>query len=115
MQISDLTIIILEINKLLDSGEHDDLSLDDAKQAIDNGTVLQLLADRGTGYLDHLKDTSTGDLYSKHLQAIYDAYAGDERKKWGIQNKGLCLLLAWTNELIQQGKGWQPADWATRD
>jgi hypothetical protein len=43
----------------------------------------------------------------RHLQSIYGGYAGQERRKWGIENKGLCLLVAWTMEIIQQGSGWQ--------
>jgi len=39
---------------------------------------------------------------------MYEGYAGNERRKWGIENLGLCLLLAWTNKIIQQGSGWYP-------
>lgn len=38
----------------------------------------------------------------ERLQGILEAYGGDERRKWGVQNSGLCLLLAWVNELVQQ-------------
>ncbi len=33
---------------------------------------------------------------------ICGAYGGKTAKKWGVEKSGLCLLLAWTNELIQQ-------------
>jgi hypothetical protein len=45
--------------------------------------------------------------YVRHLKSIYGGYAGQERRKWGVENKGLCLLVAWTMEIIQQGSGWQ--------
>jgi hypothetical protein len=45
-----------------------------------------------------------------YLQRMCNAYSGDERKKWGVENSGLCLLLAWTNEIIQQGSGWHPRE-----
>ena len=45
--------------------------------------------------------------YVRHLQSIYGGYAGQERRKWGVENKGLCLLIAWTTEIIQRGSGWQ--------
>ena len=43
--------------------------------------------------------------YEDAIGRIYDAYAGEERRKWGVQNQGLCLALAWTNEIIQQSLG----------
>lgn len=45
--------------------------------------------------------------YEEKMNQIYNAYAGDERRKWGVQNLGLCLVLAWTNEIIQWGEGVQ--------
>ena len=37
------------------------------------------------------------------LQRILDVGAGDEKRKWGIENSGLCLLVAWITEII----GWR--------
>lgn len=34
------------------------------------------------------------------LQNTLDCYGGGERRKWGVQNSGLCLLVAWTTGLI---------------
>ena len=48
-------------------------------------------------------------IYHKHMQDIYYGYAGQHRRKWGVENNGLNLILAWTNEIIQQGKNWSPA------
>jgi len=46
--------------------------------------------------------------YHEQMHQMYDGYAGNERRKWGIENYGLCILLAWTNEIIQHGAGWYP-------
>lgn len=46
----------------------------------------------------------------KRLQDFRDCHSGNEMRKWGIENSGLCLLLAWTNEMIQQGSGWYPSE-----
>lgn len=35
--------------------------------------------------------------YSSMLQG----YAGNERRKWGIENNGLCLLISWGIEIIR--------------
>ena len=48
------------------------------------------------------------EYYHEQMYQIFGGYAGNERRKWGVENLGLCLLLAWTNEIIQQGAGWYP-------
>ncbi|MFZ1061677.1 MAG: hypothetical protein WAP47_21085, partial [Candidatus Rokuibacteriota bacterium] len=34
------------------------------------------------------------------LQEILKTYRGHERRKWGVARSGLCLLVAWTAELV---------------
>lgn len=114
MKHTALTLLILQLNKLIDTGKYDDITIEEVHSHIDDVTILQFLRERGQADIDlsvHLDTNAFGnfqEFYVKQLQSIYDAYAGDERRKWGVQNKGLCLLLAWTNEIIQQGSGWQP-------
>ena len=113
MQLTALTLLILQLNKLLDTGKYDNLTIKEIHHYINNGTILEFLRERGQGDIDlsiHLDKNAYGDFqsfYVKQLQSIYDAYAGDEAKKWGVNKKGLCLLIAWTNEIIQQGSGWK--------
>lgn len=114
MKHTALTVLTLELNHLLDTGKYDDITIEEVHKHIDGGTILQFLRDRAGDDIDLsiLMDSKTyGDFqgfYVKHLQSIYDAYAGKENRKWGVKNKGLCLLIAWTNEIIQQGTGWRP-------
>jgi len=46
---------------------------------------------------------------NEKLNEILGGYQGKEPRKWGIENNGLCLLLAWTNELIQR-RLWKDVD-----
>lgn len=114
MQHTYLTLLILQLNKLVDTGKYDDITIEEVHQHIDEGTILEFLKRRGEDDIDlsfHLYPNASSDFktfYIKQLQSIYDAYAGDEKRKWGVENKGLCLLIAWTNEIIQQGSGWKP-------
>jgi hypothetical protein len=112
MELTALTLLILQLNKLIDSGEYDDITIDEIHNHINDGTILRFLGERGQeGNFSIHSGKTYGDFesfYVKQLQSLYDAYAGDERRKWGVQNKGLCLLLAWTNEIIQKGSGWKP-------
>lgn len=111
---SALTLLILHLNSLVDSGKYDDISLGEVEDHIDDGSILRFIRDRAGNDIDlsvHLDSSTYGNFeqfYVAHLQSIFDAYAGNERRKWGVEHKGLCLLIAWTNEIIQQGTGWQP-------
>ncbi len=110
-----LTDLIREINCLIDLGKFDDIKITEVIEWIDGKTVFTSLAERTSGFSDLSLYTGTGTSYSKHIafyhdqmKGFADVYGGDARRKWGVQNKGLCLLLAWTNEIIQQGSGWYP-------
>ena len=39
-----------------------------------------------------------------YLQSLLNVV--DAQRKWGVENRGLCLLIAMTNEIVQQGSGW---------
>lgn len=114
MKVQALTLLILHINSLIDSGKHSDITIEDIHRAIEGRRVLRFIKERAGGDIDlslHLDQSPYGNFesyYEDQLNRIYDGYAGQERRKWGIQNSGLCLLLAWTNEIIQQG---EDLDW----
>ena len=38
------------------------------------------------------------------MESIYGGYGGQKRRKWGIENSGLCMILGWTNEIVQRGE-----------
>lgn len=112
-----LTTLILQYNSLIDSGKYEDITVDDVHTYIRNGTVLESIQQRAKSDVDlsfHLSgdatDQSFPQYYGRYLRATLDAYAGDERRRWGVENRGLCLLVAWTNEIVQQGWGWHPSE-----
>ena len=112
-----LTTLILHYNSLIDSGKYDNITISDIYKHIEDKTVLRFIKERAGTDFDfslHLSanaaNQSFEEYYARYLRSIYYAYAGEERSKWGVENHGLCLLVAWTNEIIQQGGGWYPAD-----
>jgi hypothetical protein len=111
---SSFTQLILQLNAMLDTGKHDGITIADVHRHIDDRSTLRWLREVGKGDLDlsPFLDTQTygnfDELYANFLQNMADARAGDERRKWGVSNRGLCLLIAWTNEAIQLGAGWKP-------
>jgi hypothetical protein len=40
--------------------------------------------------------------YEQMMRDLQGGYRGQEGRKWGVENRGLCPLLAWTNELAQR-------------
>lgn len=109
MKVSALTLMILHLNALVDSGKYNDISIDDVHCAIEGKRVIEFLKERAGRDIDlsvHLSNT-WGDFegfYESRLNDIYGGSSGNERRKWGVENLGLCLLVAWTNEIIQQGE-----------
>ena len=116
VKLTPLAGLIISINHLIDTGKYNDISLNDIKIEIEKGTVLQYLQDKAKDDIDLsiiLNGTTYPgfeEFYIDNLQRICNVGSGNERRKWGIENLGLCLLLAWTNEIIQQGSGWYPSD-----
>lgn len=101
MKLIWLTYVILQINAAIDSGKHEDISIEEAEDHVEAGDLFRWLRQRcemDLGYLDDEKARAINEA----LERIRAAYAGDERRRWGVQNSGLCILLAWVNELIQQ-------------
>lgn len=110
MNLSLLTLLILQINSAIDSGKYTAVSIGDIHSAIEDRSLLKSLQKKCGRNIDlslHLAGGISGfeAAYEEAIGRIYDAYAGDERGKWGVQNQGLCLALAWTNEIIQQFAG----------
>lgn len=110
MKVTALTLLILHINSLIDSGKYNDITISDVHTAIENRGLLRFIKKRCSSDIDlsiHLESKVYGDFesfYEQQINQIYGGYAGDERRKWGIENLGLCLVLAWTNEIIQSGE-----------
>jgi hypothetical protein len=110
MKVSALTLLILHVNSLIDSGKYNDITIEDIHRAIEGKRVLRFLKERAGSDVDlsiHLDSKAYGSFesyYEAQLESIYGGYAGQERRKWGVENSGLCLVLAWTNEIIQQGQ-----------
>lgn len=109
MKVTYLTLLILQVNSLIDSGKYSDISIEDIHEAIEEKRVLRFLKERVGKDIDlslHLGETSNNGFekfFENQLYQIYGGYAGQERRKWGVSNFGLSLVLAWTNEIIQVG------------
>lgn len=101
-----LTGLILQLNKVIDSGKHQDITIDQLHVSIEKKSLLRFIKEACGKDIDlSLQLSNSSDFeakYEERINQIYAAYAGEESRKWGVKNSGLCLALAWTNEIIQQ-------------
>ena len=106
MKLTDLTMIILELNAALDSGKYDDLPMEAASEHIEAGDIVAWLKNSAPEVDLSLLTPETVNEYQSALSDLNGGYGGRERSKLGVQRRALCLLIASTNELVQQ-KRWQ--------
>ena|SRR5688572_7300857 len=111
MKHTALTLMILQLNHLLDTGRYDTITFDEVTSHIEDGSILQFLKQRAAGDIDlsyHLESRPGWNFerfYVAYLQSMLNVAGGS---KWLVENRGLCLLIALTNEILQQGTGWSP-------
>jgi len=107
MNLGFLTFLNLNLIHLIDYGFHDGVTMAEVKQHIQTGDLLDWLAERFDGHIDmsmhralhHSDDASE---LIERLRDLVGGYSGSERRKWGVQHNGICLLATWTNEIIAQ-------------
>lgn len=107
MTLIHLTFLIIGLNHLVDYNLHTDVSMDEVKEHIRKGDVLAWLGERFSGQIDvslYRNNPAAAAAIAEGLLAILEGYDGSERRKWGVNHNGICLLIAWVNELVQQKK-----------
>ena len=109
-----LTSLILELNRLIDSRQFDDITVDEVCSWIRNKEIIRSLAGRAKGkadlhpYMGNGAYANSMAFYHEQMNFLLLGCTGDHKRQLGIENLGLCLLLAWTNQLVQDGSGWRP-------
>ncbi|MDE9462339.1 hypothetical protein [Xenorhabdus bovienii] len=105
MKGSFVTLLILQLNSAIDSGKYNDITIDEVHDAIYQKKLLKFLKQSCGKDIDlslHLDEHFRFEEdYEKRMNDLYSVYVGNESRKWGIKNSGLCLVLAWTCEIIQ--------------
>lgn len=103
MQISTLTFIAFYLNSAIDSGRYDDLSIDEVKREIEAGAIFPFLRTRLGSDVDLslLKTEDEAELLAEWQDLLA---AVNERRKMGIERRGLTLLIAYLLEGIQRRK-----------
>ena len=107
--ISKLSVLLFHLNHLIDSGVHVQCSYDDMWKHMESGTVLSYLHTKFPEIdLSWIKMDDTSNFvqyFNRSLITFTDVI--DTRRKMGIENNGITLLIGFIIELIQQGS-WKP-------
>jgi len=101
MKIVRMTFLGFYLNGAAGSGRYDDISIADMKQAIRAGTVFDVL-ERRLGHdvdLSILDNDDRAELLREWRGLADDV---DEDRKLCVERNGLCLLVAYLLEGIQQ-------------
>src|ERR1043166_954193 len=102
MRLTSLTFLILNVNAALDTGKYDHFTIQDVEERIENREVIPwLVSELGKDIDLSVFDTATVNELHDGLLDILGGNKGRESRKWGIEKRGLCLLVAWVVELIQ--------------
>lgn len=99
----NLTHTLLEINAAIDTGKYSSISLADIRDHIHQGDIFQYIKTTVGDDIDlSLIIGERSNEITAELQNVGNVLFGQERRKLGVENSGLCLLAGLIIELIQQ-------------
>jgi len=104
---SGIAMILFALSNLLDEGTADDISIEEVKSHARDGDLVEFLTEKsgGTfamGILEMADYRNFRAWYVDQIVANCISMDGRERRKYGIENRGICLLISYTAELLQQ-------------
>lgn len=95
------------MNSAIDCGHANAVSFDEVYRWLDDGTIFESLAKKIPGEFDFSLFSPDSPERAALLEALRGSAAalrGRERRKTGVENTGLCLLMALLLEAIQQNQ-----------
>jgi hypothetical protein len=106
--LSSMAMILFGLSHLEDCGNGDDITLEDIKKHARAGDLIEFLTEKSggmfaSGFLEG-PNKEFADWYVAQIRENCNAMDGREQRKYGIKNRGICLLISYTAEIIQQEK-----------
>ncbi|HEX4169910.1 MAG TPA: hypothetical protein VHZ55_30965 [Bryobacteraceae bacterium] len=103
--IASLSMMLFDFSASLDTGKCDGISVTDVKKHAAIGDLFQFLEEETDANFHSSFIESDPEFKSWYLDKLRGlCIEVDERRKYNIDNRGLCLLISHTAEIIQQGK-----------
>ena len=103
-RITGITQFVMELSFLLDKGEH--ISINEVYEHIEDMDIIDWLEEeypynKGEGVDFNLLRDNFREYFHKKLNMYKSAHEGNEKRRWGIENNGLCLLISWSTEIVR--------------
>lgn len=99
--VSEIFYLIRQVNCVIDSGQKSRVSMEKMRGILENEELFDFLKVVKGIDLSLLKD-SDYEYFNRNLKDLASVYKGRERRKTGIEKKGLCLLLVYLIELAER-------------
>jgi len=98
---SQITFFIFEVNAVLDTGRYN-FSFKEIREQVQNKNIISFLKEKCGNDIDlSLYSDENKTKIENALSNVAEGLDGRERRKTGIENNGLCLLIAYLVEMIQ--------------
>lgn len=110
-----LTFLVSIYVEQLDKGQSAHISRERVWKHVEDSTIVEFILKNVNDYYRSTTkrilelpadEQNFGDWYTKYLQALSNASGVG----LSLSDNGWSLLIAWTNEIIQQGGGWLPRE-----
>ncbi|MFW5976735.1 MAG: hypothetical protein ACOCQS_02185 [Bacillota bacterium] len=103
-RITGITQFVMELSFLLDKGET--VSISQTYEHIEEMDIIEWLEeeypyDQGKGVDFTLLKREFRKFFHRKLNMYKSANEGNEKRRWGIENNGLCLLICWSTEIVR--------------
>ena len=106
MTLVDLTFLQFQLIALIGADRHRDVSFEDVYEALDAQDLFGWLRRRFASQIDisfyEGDRQAAGTQVEAAINAASEGLRGRERQKTGVENDGICLLLALVTEAIQR-------------
>ena len=102
-----MSMMLFGLSAMLDTGKHDNITFDDVKLHSEGGDLIPFLkkqagGDFASNAFDILPNFTRW--YTAQIADICSAMHNRERRKYGLQRRGLCLLISYTAEILQSNR-----------
>lgn len=105
LAIVSLAEALFLLNAALDSGDAEGVTLQEVHEHLKTGDLIEHLQQRlGVTFSTVRPGEEQHKVFIEGLRWIQGGIAGRERRKFGVEHNGVCMLIAYITELIQSAQ-----------
>jgi hypothetical protein len=100
-------MMLFGLSSMLDSGQYDNITFQDVKRHSHDGDLIPFLKERAGGFFaSNIFDAhpNFSKWFTEEIAKNCIRMHNNERRKYGVQQRGLCLLVSYTAEILQSSK-----------